>query len=112
MRQQLLDLGYAVIDTGDPLDAVAIVDRGEHIDLLLTDIVMPKMSGIELAERVRAASPDTKVLFVSGWAQSIVPAMEFRPDMRLLQKPFTSNELARAVGAAIDAEAPGKHPGA
>jgi PAS domain S-box-containing protein len=108
MRQQLLDLGYAVIDTGDPLDAVEIANRGEQIDLLLTDIVMPKMSGHELAEHVRAKSPATKVLFVSGWADSIVPRLELRPDVRLLSKPFTTSELATAIEAAFEADTSGE----
>jgi signal transduction histidine kinase/ActR/RegA family two-component response regulator len=102
MRQQLLDLGHAVLDFGEPLDALAVVERGEHIDLLLTDIVMPRISGLELAERVREARPETKVLFVSGWAESMVPRLELPPGVQLLHKPFTSRELATALETTFD----------
>ncbi|MCK4626547.1 MAG: response regulator, partial [Phycisphaerae bacterium] len=83
---------------------------GEHyegrIDLLLTDVVMPGMSGPELAKRVRAARPEIKVLFVSGYGdQEAVQRSMGDIDANLLNKPFGHEDLARTVRRMLDTAA-------
>jgi signal transduction histidine kinase/CheY-like chemotaxis protein len=99
IRVQLQDLGYHVIDAPGPTDALAIA-RDTQFDLLLTDLIMPKMNGVELARRIRELHAGTRVLFVSGWADEAMLGNS-RDEGPLLGKPFTSNELARAIGSAL-----------
>ena len=88
--------GYSVVDTGDPLEARRIV-TSRTIHLLLTDVVMPRMNGIELAERVEVASSATKILLMSGYMTALMKASG-RP---ILTKPFTIDALLRAVREAL-----------
>lgn len=88
--------GYTVVDTADPLEARRIV-TSRTVDLLLTDVVMPRMNGIELAERVEVASSATKVLLMSGYMTALMKASG-RP---ILTKPFTIDGLLRAVREAL-----------
>jgi signal transduction histidine kinase/ActR/RegA family two-component response regulator len=96
--------GYRVFGTDSPLDALALVAHHEGpIDLLLTDVVMPKMSGRELAERVQAAKPTLRVLYMSGYTdEAIVQHGVLDPGIALIQKPFAPDDLARAVAAVLD----------
>jgi CheY-like chemotaxis protein len=91
--------GYTVLETGDPLEALTISDRGDRaIDLLLTDMLMPAMRGPELAERLRAACPGLRVLFMSGYVDDrggAPPAGE--PARAFLPKPFTPHDLTTKV---------------
>jgi two-component SAPR family response regulator len=71
---------------------------------LLTDVVMPEMSGYELAARVSDSRPELRVLFISGYAYAA--AWPTRIDAELLQKPFASDQLARAVRRVLDGPRP------
>ena len=74
------------------------------IDLLLTDVVMPGLSGPALAERIRAVRPCSNVLFMSGFtAGSLGPSGRLDPGVALLEKPFSKQELLTAISAALDA---------
>lgn len=86
--------GYQVIEAATPSDAVQIVDSRGSIDLLITDVVMPGMSGPQLAYAARRRRPDLRLLFVSGYADDHV-----MPDggADLLAKPFSPAELAGKV---------------
>src|SRR5258708_33542368 len=86
IREVLTLNGYTVIDTGDPFEARRIAER-QPIQLLLTDVVMPIMNGIQLAQRVEAARPPTKVIPTSGYVTGAVKTAG-RP---LLTKPFRTN---------------------
>ncbi len=92
--------GYTVLAAANGVEAMTLVHqpgRG-HIDLLFTDVVMPQMNGNELADRVRALHPHTKILFTSAYTEStIVHQGVLRPGVALLQKPFTPSALAHKV---------------
>ncbi len=95
----LQQLGYSVLEAADGMEALRVAQRHSGtIDLLLTDMVMPQMSGNVLAERLRAAHPRLKVLFMSGYSDGMLgqqPLVERKDG--LLQKPFTPALLAHTV---------------
>jgi DNA-binding NtrC family response regulator len=105
IREVLTLNGYTVIDTGDPFEARRIAER-QPIQLLLTDVVMPIMNGIELAQRVEAASPTTKVLLMSGYVTAAVKTSG-RP---LLSKPFRTNDLLAAIRQMLDSRSAFRRP--
>lgn len=92
VRDALEGEGYTVLATGDPLEARRIA-TSSPVHLLLTDVVMPRMNGLELAERVEAASPRIKVLMMSGY---MTPPMK-ASGRSIITKPFTIDALLRAV---------------
>jgi PAS domain S-box-containing protein len=100
VARMLRTLGYEVRDTGSPNEALALVDGGSGFDLLLTDVMMPELSGDQLAERAVGRRPGLAVLFMSGYAQDLLGRP---PEARrhFLAKPFTRAALARAVRAAL-----------
>jgi two-component system, cell cycle sensor histidine kinase and response regulator CckA len=86
-----------VIKAPTGAEALEIVAR-QHVDLLLTDSVMPRMSGRELAERFRELRPHVPVLFMSGYSQGVLgPQRIVDDDIALIQKPFNENELLEYV---------------
>ncbi|MBP2687751.1 MAG: sensor hybrid histidine kinase [Deltaproteobacteria bacterium] len=91
--------GYAVLDAANGADALAICDRHEGcIDLLVTDLVMPGMNGIELARKVCDSRPGIPVLFMSGYAEDAKERLGFLDEGRaFLQKPITPTKLSRIV---------------
>ena len=100
----LTERGYTVLEARDGLEALEIAERfGDSLDILLTDVVMPQMTGVELAHRLRDVDPSLPVLFVSGHMGADRPAAWPDPDVLVLQKPFTPHELVGAVRAALDA---------
>jgi two-component system cell cycle sensor histidine kinase/response regulator CckA len=102
-------LGYTVLDAANGIEALEVKQRRDigHIDLLFTDVVMPHMSGKELADRVRALFPYTKILFTSAYtANAIVHQGVLDKGVALLQKPFTPSALASKVREVMDVEQP------
>jgi PAS domain S-box-containing protein len=97
----LEDAGYDVRAAARPSDAQRIV-ADTDIDLLLTDVVMPEMSGYDLALRIRLSQPDTRTLFMSGYAHQALAEAEKIPGGELLRKPFSSEQLTCAVRAVLD----------
>jgi two-component system cell cycle sensor histidine kinase/response regulator CckA len=98
-------LGYTVLSAADGIEALTLKQqRGiGHVDLLFTDVVMPHMSGKELADRVRALYPHTKILFTSAYTENeIVHQGVLDKGVALLQKPFTPSALARKLWEMLD----------
>ena len=100
-RTQLESAGLEVIATLEPNAALReIRRRGGGIDLLVTDVVLPTMSGPELARLAAENAPGIPALFVSGHAPDVLGAHGLDPQkVSFLQKPFTRQELIRAVAA-------------
>lgn len=102
-RQVLADGGYAVDVAGDGLRALELLQAGRRYDLLLTDVVMPGVDGVELAQRALAVQPDLRVIYSTGYASGALERVtDATLDPPLLSKPYTSGQLLDAVRGAID----------
>jgi signal transduction histidine kinase/ActR/RegA family two-component response regulator len=98
--------GCTVLTAAGPLEALKIFERfSDKIDLLLTDIMMPDMTGPEMAKLMRSMRPDVRIVFMSGYADGHIKASDF-PGERIpfIMKPFNPNELARIVKRGINRE--------
>jgi two-component system, cell cycle sensor histidine kinase and response regulator CckA len=104
--------GYAVLKACHGKEAMMLCRRHEGpIHLLLTDIVMPQMTGPELAQRVSLVHSETKVLYISGYTSDALNRRDMtQPSTAFLQKPFTPEALARRVRAVLDAPPHPKPP--
>ena len=99
--------GYAVLTARTPAEALLLVaDRSAPADLLLTDVVMPLMSGPDLARRARSIRPGLRVLLMSGYARESLDREALGLDAGFLAKPFTPGRLAAAVRSVLDGLAP------
>jgi len=103
-RMMLERLGYVVLAAGKPSEAIRLShEYAGEIHLVLTDVVMPEMSGRELMERLQASRPGLKCLFMSGYtADAVVRRGVSYNGTRLVQKPFSLHDLAVRVRAALD----------
>lgn len=92
--------GYKVLVAENPEQALIIATRGEwHVDLLVTDVVMPGMNGRELSDRIQAIFPEVKTLFISGYTSNIIQQYGLNDaSFQLLRKPFSVKEFALRVG--------------
>ena len=90
--------GYDVSTAATGKQAFDFVESGTF-DLLLTDIVMPEMDGIELAQKAQALVPPPLVMFITGFAAVALQANDAVPEARLLSKPFHLKDLVREVDA-------------
>ena len=97
--QRLIEpAGYAIAVATDALQAVTQVATGAHPDLLITDVVMPTMTGPELASALRTHRPDLPVLYMSGYtAASLGPQLHLDENSMLIEKPFTRSTLLGAI---------------
>jgi CheY-like chemotaxis protein len=102
VRRVLEGAGYRVLLAARPSEAELLLAQEDTVDLLLSDVVMPEMSGHELAARVRHTHPKLRTLFISG--NAYVVSSSARVDAELLKKPFEPSELAQAVRHALDSE--------
>jgi two-component system, cell cycle sensor histidine kinase and response regulator CckA len=90
--------GYQVVEAANGVEALSLAERlGHRIDLLVTDMVMPQMGGLDLAEKLRANRPRLRALFTSGYTEDSNSQLRGIEDARFLQKPFTGSALARRV---------------
>lgn len=94
--------GYGVVSAGDGMEALEAAQRLPVIDLLITDIVMPRMGGLELRERLQAERGALRVLFVSGYAPGEARAAPLDVEDVLIEKPFRGEDLLQQVAACLD----------
>ena len=98
VARQLSSSGYQVVETNSALEALELGRNSERdFDLLITDVIMPGLRGTELARELRAVRPDLQVLLISGYANGADDTPTADPGFRLLEKPFTADDLLRAV---------------
>jgi len=96
-------LGYHVLLASDGEEALRVLAaQGERIDLVLTDLVMPRMGGLELVRQIRASARRVPCLLMSGYPAGAEGAATAPPELSLLQKPWTMAKLAGSVRAALD----------
>jgi CheY-like chemotaxis protein len=100
-RYLLQPAGYTVTVTTDPATAIAHLHTGVHPDLLLTDVVMPGITGPALAKALRARHPGLRVLYMSGYAAGVLSQGHLEEGDALLQKPFNRDTLLAAVSRAL-----------
>jgi signal transduction histidine kinase/DNA-binding response OmpR family regulator len=101
----LREFGYRVLEAHDGPSALRLLDRQESpVDLLFTDVVMPEMTGRELADEARKAQPRLRVLYTSGYTRNaIVHSGRLDPGVDMIAKPFTFEALGQKVRDALDA---------
>lgn len=106
--EQLEELGYAVIEAGDGPSALKIIETKQPIDLLVTDVGLPRgMNGRQLADAARVHRPDLEVLFVTGYAENaVLNHGHLEPGMHIMTKPFEMEVFARRVRDLIDGRGP------
>jgi two-component system, cell cycle sensor histidine kinase and response regulator CckA len=104
-RRILADNGYQVTAAASGPEALAaLTDRLDHIDVLLTDIVMPQMQGNELAAKVLALHPGTRVVFMSGYTKGLLSAQGvLEPGHHLIEKPFSEPTLLSTMHEVLSA---------
>lgn len=96
LARALTNAGYRVETVDRGTDAIPLLES-EDFDLLLSDIVMPEMDGIELAQRCAEISPRTKVMFITGFAAVSLRASREQPHAKVLSKPFHLRDLVLEV---------------
>ncbi|MBQ96291.1 MAG: response regulator [Actinobacteria bacterium] len=101
LERALVNAGYSVDSVDRGTDAIPLLE-GAQYDLLLSDIVMPEMDGIELAQRCNEVSPHTKVMFITGFAAVTLKASREQPHAKVLSKPFHLRDLVLEVERVLD----------
>jgi signal transduction histidine kinase len=100
---RLESLGYAVLEAKTGSEAIPLLESGEPIALVFSDIVMPGgMSGYDVAERVRSMEPDMKVLLTSGYSAVPLAVSKAVRNIKVLEKPYTREQLACALREALN----------
>lgn len=106
--------GYKVVDAANAMEALQLcTENGLGIDLVLTDIVMPDMTGIELGRRLRLLRPDLRLLYMSGYTDDVIVRQgSLHPGAAYLEKPFTPEGLAAKIREVLEMPAPSSVPSA
>ncbi|MGI8618380.1 MAG: response regulator [Gemmatimonadaceae bacterium] len=101
--------GYEVREAANGAEALRMLSAANgEIDLLVSDIIMPEMGGLELARRVATDFPSLPILLISGYSDSQELGQSIPPALDLLQKPFSGTELTAAVARCLARQAPGR----
>lgn len=93
LSELIQDMGHETVDADHPTAALACLAGGLTIDVMLTDLKLPTMSGQELAEKVRPLKPDLPIIIITGYDKQKIGNALRDPFMRYLQKPFGKKEL-------------------
>ena len=101
LERALENAGYVVNAVDRGTAAIPLLEQGSY-DLLLSDIVMPEMDGIELAQRCNEISPSTKVMFITGFAAVTLKASREQPNAKVLSKPFHLRDLVLEVDRVLE----------
>jgi len=101
----LLEQGYTVLNAGNGAEALDVCAREPRIDLLLTDVAMPRMLGTDLANRIADLRPETRVLYMSGYGHEALAETALLNGAKFIQKPFSAEELLHGVRGALDSQA-------
>ena len=96
LARALENAGYVVVAVDRGTEALPLLES-QHFDLLLSDIVMPEMDGIELAQRCNEVSPRTRVMFITGFAAVTLKASREQPQAKVLSKPLHLRDLVLEV---------------
>jgi two-component system, cell cycle sensor histidine kinase and response regulator CckA len=113
VRDVLEVQGFSVLEAPSGKDALRVAEEHDGpIHLLLSDVVMPGMHGPELADRLRAARPETKVLFMSAYTTELAAPYGVLAGDLLISKPFTVMGLVQRVRQTLGYQSPFAHPGA
>jgi two-component system, cell cycle response regulator CpdR len=97
LERALIRSGYAVTSVDRGTAGYALLEAGERFDLLLTDIVMPEMDGIELAQKAALIAPEMRVMFITGFSAVTLRAGLTLPNAKVLSKPFHLKDLVLEV---------------
>lgn len=97
-------LGYQVFEAGNGIQALQLAEIfNKSIDLLITDVVMPRMNGKELAEKIKVFHPETRILFMSGYSDNLISRQGVLDEnVYFLEKPFSPHEIAVKVREALE----------
>lgn len=97
--ETLSDVGHTVLEAEDGEAALEIIRKTPDLDLIVTDVRMPKMDGFTLAMNSRLMRPDLRVLFMTGYSGTEVPPE--LPAVKVMQKPFDPDDLVKAIDVII-----------
>lgn len=103
VSQVLSELGYAYLEAGDAVGAVPILESGQRIDLMISDVGLPGMNGRQLADIGRQLRPELRVLFITGYAENAATRAGFLEEgMQMITKPFAFDQLTATVREMIE----------
>ena len=104
IHEMLTDSGFRVRDAGDAQEALAILKKQRTaFDLLITDLMLPQMKGLDLAGEAQRLQPGLKVLYITGHDRSVMAA-SLQASQALLLKPFTREEIVRVIRQLLEKE--------
>lgn len=103
LQRALERVGYEVDAVGCGTEAMPLL-QSDRFDLLLTDIVMPEMDGIELAQKASAIDPEIRVMFITGFAAVALQSGRAAPEAKMLSKPFHLKDLVAEVDRIFQTE--------
>ncbi len=100
----LREYGYSVLEAGRPSEAFQLCNsRKSGIDLIITDVIMPEMSGPKMAQQIKQQRPETRLIYISGYTHGVIAHHEkLENEVRLLQKPFTLETLLTQIRQLLD----------
>jgi PAS domain S-box-containing protein len=104
LGHHLRSLGYTVLEASDGLSALQVCSEyGKAVHVLVTDVVMPRMNGTDLRDRLRGRTPGLKVLFMSGYSNDVIETYVAKDaEMEIMRKPFTGQALASQIRDILD----------